>query len=480
MRHITGENRHQTVLFPQTVDDYVPAESQVRFIDAFVDYLDLKQLGYTKARTKDTGRRPYNPADILKLYLYGYLHRVRSSRMLEKETHRNVEVMWLIKRLTPDFKTIADFRRENCTAIKNTFKEFNSVCRKAGMYKGELFAIDGSVFKAVNSKDRLLSKKKLNMQLADINKEIEAYLFEMDNIDAEEEALHGEDIVSAEKMQHAIEELKKIQKRKLKQLKSLQESGKSQIALTDQDAVLMQRRGKSSVVGYNVQTVVDDHYKMLIAYSVTNAANDKEQLAPMTKAAVNELSLSEAKVVADSGYFNGQHVEEVEKLGIESFIPIVNTSTNKRHGRFDKTHFTYNKDSDSYLCPAKEILNKIFTENFHGKQKKHYKTRKCSNCRQRKFCTTNKTGRVIYRYGFEGAVESLRERNKAHPEIQKKRKTIVEHPFGTLKRNWGFDHFLVKGKANVSGEAGLMMLAYNMKRVINTLGSHAQKELGLM
>lgn len=478
MRHIKGQNRHQVILFPETLDDYIPEKSQVRFIDGFVDTLDLHELGYTKALPKSTGRKPYHPGDLLKLYLYGYLHRIRSSRGLEKETRRNVEVMWLIKRLTPDFKTIADFRKENSEAVQNTFKHFTMCCRRIGLYKGELLAIDGSVFKAVNSKDKVLTKKKLALQLSDIEKDIRGYLEEMDRMDQEEDELYGdsEKDLDPEKIKEILEDLKQQKHQKLSQMEELADSDVNQKALSDSEACLMKKRGSGSVVGYNVQTVVDDKHKLIVAYKVTNDSNDKSHLLPMVKKARQALEFEKTKVVADSGYYNGDHISKADKLGVETYIPVVNTSTNKVHGRYDKKHFIYDHEKDVYSCPAGEKLRMTYEEK-KGKRRKFYTTKACSQCEQRSDCTTNKNGRVIYRYAYEAALEALAERNRNKPSIQKRRKSIVEHPFGTLKRNWGYDHFLVKGKEKVNGEMGLMLLAYNMKRVMNIHGTKALEKI---
>lgn len=475
MRHIQGENRQQMVLFPESLDKYVPDDSQVRFIDGFVDSLDLVSLGYTKAQTKRTGRKPYNPGDLLKLFLYGYLHRIRSSRGLEKETRRNIEVIWLINRLHPDFKTIADFRRDNSCAIGRTFKEFVRVCKHAGLYKGELLAVDGSMFKAVNSKDRMLVRKKLELQLSDIDRDIEKYLEEMERLDEEEDALYGDnESFSPERLKQILEDLKRKKREKKSQLDDLDESGERQKALTDSDARLMKKHGKETVVGYNVQSVVDDKHKMIVAYEVTNAANDKDQLVPMARKAMEHLEVDRVRVVADSGYYNGEQISQASKLGVETFIPTINTSTNKHHGRYDKTRFAYDNEKDCYYCPAGKALKKTYIERKNARSKAHYKTGECRSCSCWHLCTTNKRGRIIYRYEDEEAVEALRRRNKDYPEMQKKRKALVEHPFGTLKRNWGYDHFLMKGKEKVRGEVGLMLLAYNIKRVMTTFGAEAR------
>lgn len=478
MRHISGQSRQQIILFPECINDYIPEGCQVRFIDEFVDALDMVYLGYSKAQTRETGRKPYHPGDLLKLYLYGYLHRIRSSRNLEKETRRNIEVMWLIKRLKPNFKTISDFRKDNSKALEKTFTYFMKICRQAGLYKGEILAIDGSYFKAINSKDKVLTKKKLELQLSNIEKSIRDYLEEMDRIDQEEDALYGdiEEQPDPEKLRQIIDTLKKDKALKLHQLQELSDSGKEQSSLTDKDSHLMQKRNGPPVVGYNVQTAVDEEHKLVVAYDITSNANDKTHLLPMVCKIVGDKENVTKQVVADSGYYNGEHIFEVEKLGVETYIPHVNTSSSKSHNRYDKEQFVYLDQHDAYQCPSGKILERSYKEKT-GLKRSFYRTKSCKQCQQRSACTTNKTGRVIYRYEYEAAVERMKKRNKENPGAQKRRKALVEHPYGTLKHNWGYDHFLLKGKEKVSGEMGLMLLAYNMKRTMNILGKAAVRKL---
>ena len=478
MRHIKGKNRQQMILFPECIDHYIPKESQVRFIDAFVDSLNLINLGYTKAQTKDTGRRPYNPGDLLKLYLYGYLHRIRSSRGLEKETRRNIEVMWLLKRLSPNFKTIADFRKDNPKAIKATFRYCMRICRQAGLYKGELLAIDGSYFKAVNSKERIVTENKLKQQLSDIDKSIEDYLSEMDRIDQEEDELYGDASKKPdpEELSRIIDKIKKDKENKLNQLKILQESGESCQAQTDSDARLLKKRNTSAIVGYNVQTVVDAEQKLIVSYEVTNNANDKSHLLPMLHKLPKFDDNVTSQVVADSGYYNGEHIFEAEKLGYQTYIPAINTSSNKYHGRYDKEHFVYHSEDDTYRCPAGEFLTRTY-EDKKNLGRIYYSSKSCKKCKKRSSCTSNKRGRVIYRYQHEEALDRLKQRNSEAPEMQDRRKGLVEHPYGTLKYNWGYGHFLLKGKKKVSGEMGLMLLAYNMKRILNIWDKNAVEKI---
>lgn len=478
--HIQGTCRTQRTLFPEALDDYVISNNTVRILDAFVEALDLQALGYRKVIASDTGRPPYHPGDLLKLYLYGYLHRIRSSRRLEAECHRNIEVIWLVQQLRPDFKTIADFRKDNAEALAGTFKALGELCYEAGLFGKELVAIDGSLFQAVNSKEKVLVANKLKMRLADIETDIRRYLEELDKADAEEDAVE-EDSASAADIAALLEKLKERRNQTLADLEGLKRKGESQRTLVDKDARLIKQRHKASLVGYNTQIAVDNKHKLVVAYAVTNDANDKAQLAPMSEAAINALRVETLEVVADSGYYNGAQIGQAAEAGAVVYVPPVNTSSNKAHGRYDKSRFHYDKVQDCYHCPAGERLNKIGEDHNTGRLRMIYQTPACRDCTRREKCTSAKPlgGRKIYRWGYEDVLDAVRARHRARPERQKQRKATVEHPFGTLKRNWGYDHFLVKGKARVNAEMGLMLLAYNLKRVSNLLGNQTMSILGI-
>ena len=478
--HIQGTNRDQLTLFPEAIDDYVVSDNTVRMIDAFVDSLALLSLGFDKVISKTTGRPPYHPGDLLKLYLYGYLNRIRSSRRLETECHRNIELIWLIQQLRPDFKTIADFRKDNSDAFVATFKALGELCYEAGLFGQTLIAIDGSLFQGVNSKARVKTQKKLKLQLADIESDIDRYLKELDQTDLEEDAMEQHSPRPRD-VADIIEKLKQRRNQTLEDLEDLIDKGESQRSLTDPDSRLIQQRHKPTVVGYNTQIAVDERHKLVVSYDVTNHANDKAQLAPMSIKAKQVLKTDQLEAVADAGYYNGAQIEQASEAGITTYVPTFSTSSNKTRGRYDRSQFIYDKQTDSYRCPAGEQLIQVGKDEIRQHERFAYQTTKCRGCTQRQHCTDARPtrNRTIYRMDYEEAVEALKVRNQTKPEKQAQRKALVEHPFGTIKRGWGFDHFLVKGKKKVNAEMGLMLLAYNLKRVSNIFGNQVITRLGV-
>ena len=477
--HVQGTSRDQICLFPERLDDYVTADNSVRIIDRLVESLDLKALGYCKVEPKATGRPAYHPATLLKLYLYGYLNRIRSSRRLEAECHRNVEVMWLVQQLRPDFKTIADFRKDNAAALQSTFQAFTTLCCQAGLFGKELVAIDGSLFHGVNSRDRVQVASQLKRQLSAIDSDIERYLKELDRNDAEEDELE-QGSARPEDVAALLEKLKQRRNQTLEDLQDLVDKQETQRSLTDPDSRLISHRRKPSVVGYNTQIAVDARHKLVATYAVTNAINDKSQLAPMSTKTLSALNTDALEVVADAGYYDGEQIEAASNAGVTVYVPSINTSSNHANGRYGKDRFRYDAKADCYHCPAGERLVHVgHYPKTKGRYCDHYQTRACRDCTLRARCTSAKYGRKIYRMEYEPALESLRQRNREKPERQHQRKGLVEHPFGSLKRNWGYDHFLMKGKTKVNAEMGLMLLAYNMKRVHNLLGENTIDKLGL-
>ena len=465
MDHIRGLSRNQLTLFPEALDDYISQENPVRFIDAYVDSLDLHRLGFRHATLHETGRPPYHPADLLKLYLYGYLNRVRSSRMLERETHRNVEVMWLIRRLAPDFKTIADFRRDNRQAIRNVSREFTLFCRKLDLFSGDLVAIDGSKFKAVNRRDRNFTKKQLKHLIEKLDEDIDRYLDEMDQADAEEPQ---EKSLSAEELQEKIEEMKRRRAEAQKMQKQLDESGESQISLTDPDSRMMPvSGGRRTDVGYNVQMSVDSKHKLIVDHEVTNAVTDRDLLSDMAKRAKDLLSVEELDVLADMGYYHGKEVKACIQAGITPYIPKPRTSANRKRGLFSKEDFRYDPQQDCYWCPADEKLTYRFQTTEKDREIKYYATSACAQCAIRAQCTRNKGGRRITRWVDEDLLDEMERRVLESPEKMKLRKRLAEHPFGTIKHHWDQGHFLTRKLPNVRAE---IVLAYNIKRAIKILG----------
>jgi transposase len=468
MDYIEGSNRNQFILFPQSLDEYVSEDNPVRFIDAFVDSLDLEVLGFKHAVLKETGRPPYHPSVLLKLYVYGYLNRIRSSRLLEKEAHRNVEVLWLTGKLAPDHKTIANFRRDNREAIREVCRAFTRFCRELDLFGGELVAIDGSKFKAVNNKSRNFTDRRLMQAMKDIEKKIDAYLDELDKNDAQEPE---ERKLTAEELKEKIKTLRERMKNYKGLKKRMQESEESQISLTDPDSRSMPLAGgPRTQVGYNVQVSVDEKYKLIVDHEVTNEVTDRSLLGQMAKRAKEALGVDELEVLADMGYYDGQQVKDCVEEGIMPYIPKAETSASKKLGLFGKSDFRYDSERDCYWCPAGEMLTFRFQRQEKGRIRRYYATSICPQCPIKVKCTRSKEGRRITRWAYEEVLEEMERRVRSSPEKVKLRKRLAEHPFGTIKHSMDQGYFLMKRLSNVGAEMSLSVLAYNLKRVINILG----------
>lgn len=441
-------------------------ENPVRFLDVFVEKLDLTTLGFTHATPADTGRPPYDPGDLLRLYLYGYLNRIRSSRRLEREASRNVEVMWLLRKLRPDFKTIADFRQANRGAITEVCRTFTVLCKRLDLFGGELVAIDGSKLQAVNSKARNFSDAKLTRLLKEIDAKIDAYLKQLDRQDAVDVTVRTP---TREELQ---EKLRRYQERKQAYegyVEQLKQSGQTQVSLTDPDSRKMPT-GQGSHVGYNVQIAVDEKHKLIVAHEVTNAVTDRDQLASMAETAKATIGAETLAVVADMGYYHGAEVKKCEAQGIVAYVAKPNTSANTKLGLFGKECFRYDATADVYRCPAGEALTYRFSTVEQGRSIRTYSTAACRTCALKPQCTRNKESRRITRWEDEAVLERMEQRVSEHPEIMRKRKMLAEHPFGTIKRGMDQGYFLTRGLAKVGGEFSLTVLAYNLRRVINLVG----------
>jgi len=463
---IKGENRTQSTLLPDCLDDYITEENPARVIDVFVDGLDLNKLGF-KTQPADTGRPGYHPATMLKLYIYGYLNRVQSSRRLEREAGRNVELMWLLGRLAPDFKTIADFRKDNGKAIQSVCREFVLLCRKLELFSDALIAIDGSKFKAVNNRNKNFSRAKIKLRLKQIDESIQRYLKEMATTDRQESK------TSKEKSQRFKDKIKKL-KQEVKQLNDLaselEETQDGQISQTDPDARAMATSGRrTGIVGYNVQTAVDAQHHLIVAHEVTNKGSDRAQLAKMAGQAREALQTDQLSVVVDKGYYNGEEILRCETSGITTYIPRTRTSGNQSKGLFGKQDFIYKPKQDEYECPAGKRLTHHTTTASTGQVIKRYWFNKCAECRIKTKCTTGKERRVS-RWEHEGILEVVDARLDANPMMMRVRKATVEHPFGTIKCWMGATHFQMKTLERVSGEMSLHVLAYNLKRVMQIMG----------
>ena len=468
MPHLQGTAREAVIQFPPTLDEYVRPDNPVRFIDAFVDQLDLVALGFERAVANPLGRPAYAPGDLLKLYLYGYLNRVRSSRLLEREARRNVEVMWLLKKLTPDFKTIADFRKDNHARFKSVFRAFTLLCRQLDLFGGELVAVDGSKFKAVNNQDRNFTKPKLQRLLAETEAQISGYLQQLEQQDQADGAVLPPPL-SAEQLQAKIEHLQQRQERYQALATALEQSGQTQISLTDPDSRSMPKSPKVPV-GYNVQVAVDAKHHLMVEQEVTNAVNDQNQLSPMALAAQAALGVETLEVVADKGYYDGEQVKDCADHGLTCFIAKPLTSVNIKRGLFSKEDFRYDHEKDCYHCPANQELRFHFETTEAGRRIRYYWTTACRTCPLRPRCTRDAERRRISRWVHEDILEAMQERVAAHPEKMKQRKMMVEHPFGTLKHWWDQSHFLLRGLKKVCGEFSLSALAYNLRRVFNIVG----------
>jgi transposase len=463
MNHRTGLDRSQTLLFPERLEDYVGAENPVRFLDAFVASLDLHALGFAKARCANTGRPPYDPAALLKLYLYGYLHRVRSSRMLEAECLRNVEVLWLLGKLAPDFKTIADFRKDNLKPLRAVCRQFTLLCRKLGLFGGELLAVDGSKFQAVNARDQNFNAARLEELIARADARLADYLKDLDAADALEPGRVAASKTELEQKISALRERKDWHEELLAELQSGEEK---QVSVTDPDTRKMPT-AHGTIVGYNAQMAVDAKHKLIAADDVTNEVTDFQQLANVALEAKVNLELSRTEVVADAGYYNSAEVSRCEEQGITPYIPKSDTSANTALGLYGKSQFKYDAGKDVYVCPSGAELTYRFSTYELGRGLRYYRATGCKGCALKSRCTRNKANRTITREDNEARMEAMAARMKAQPEKFKLRKQLAEHPFGTIKRWFGYTHFLLKGLEKVRCEWSLTALAYNLKRVLN-------------
>jgi transposase len=467
-RFVEGTDRGQTTLFPECLEDWVDENNPVRVIDIFVDELELGELGFDGVAPEDTGRPSYHPSLLLKLYIYGYLNRVQSSRRLEREAGRNVEVMWLTGRLAPDHKTIADFRKDNGGAIRQVCARFVMLCRRLDLFADVSVAIGGSKFKAVNNRDRNFTRAKMERRLAQIEESVARYPNQLDSADRQEpcEARETKTTRLKEKIAKLKEELWRLHGLKTRMLAAPDQ----QISLTDPDSRSMATSGRGSgVVGYNVQVAVDTKHHLIIAHEVTNVGSDRAQLAHMAKETKATLAATNLDVIADRGYFSSEEILECDKAGITVTLPKPMTSNAKTEGRFGKQDFRYVAEGDVYICPAGKRLAYSFTTEDKGLVLRRYRTNACQSCTIKHECTTAKE-RLISRWEHEHVIEAVQRRLDEHPEKMRQRRETVEHPFGTIKARMGATHFLMKTLPRVAVEMALHVLAYNLTRVMNIMG----------
>jgi transposase len=465
MAHVSGQSRYQWTLFPEVPDDMVPADHAVRVIDAFVDTLDLAQLGFSKVEAEATGRPPYAPGDLLKLYVYGYLNRVRSSRGLEREALRNLEVLWLINRVTPSFKTIADFRKDHAKAIVGVCRSFIRFCGGQALFGSDVLAIDGSKIGAVASRKKVITPASLAKRMQALDRKIAEHLKAMDEADAQEHDERASRIDVAA----ALETLKARREDIRRQATLLTEAGLSQRVMGEEEARLMRTAHQGHQVSYNAQIAVDDAHDLIVAFDLTNEGNDQRLLHPMAEEGKQVLGVERLTVVADTGYSNGEHGERCEQAQITAIVPRPRTVNPKGQQYFDRDRFTYDAASDSYQCPAGETLH-VGRVSLSEEKKEYWNAKACRGCTLKAQCT--KAGkRSIVRSFHEDARDAMHRRAMSDPEWMKLRRSTVEHPFGTIKWMMGCPRFLVRGLIKAGAEFALAVLCYNLKRAINILGA---------
>ena len=467
-RFVEGSDRSQTTLFPECLDDWIDEDNTVRVIDAFVDSIDLGELGFDGVVPEATGRPAYHPAVLLKLYIYGYLNRVQSSRRLEREAGRNVEVMWLTARLVPDHKTIADFRKDNGRAIRKVCTRFIGLCREMGLLASASVALDGSKFKAVNNRDRNFTRAKMARRRAQIEASVARYLQQLDTADRQEpsEALATKTTRLRAKIAKLGDEMRRLAGLEARMLATPDQ----QISLTDPDARSMATSGRGSgVVGYNVQVAVDIEHHLIVAHDVTNVGTDVSQLAPMAQLTKAALETDRLEVVADRGYFSSEQILACQEAGVTVTLPKPQTSGNRVKGWFVKQDFRYVPSEDVYVCPAGEKLTYRYTNQEDGRVLRRYWTSACQTCAIKDRCTSGKERRIT-RWEHEHILEVVQRRLDEHPEKMRQRRETAEHPFGTIKARMGATHFLMKTLPRVAAEMALHVLAYNLTRVMNIMG----------
>jgi transposase len=467
-RFVEGSDRSQATLFPEYLEDWIDEDNPVRVIDAFVDAVDLGELGFDGVVPEATGRPSYHPSMLLKLYVYGYLNRVQSSRRLEREAGRNVEVMWLMGRLVPDHKTIADFRKDNGGAIRKVCTRFVALCREMGLLSVASVAIDGSKFKAVNNRDRNFTRAKMERRRAQIEESVARYLQQLDTADRHEpsEALVAKVARLKEKIAKLGEEMQRLAALEARMLAAPDQ----QVSLTDPDARSMATSGRGSgMVGYNLQVAVETGHHLIVTHEVTNVGSDRSQLAHMAKEAKAVLETERLDAVADRGYFNGEEILACEQADITVTLPKPMTSGAKSKGRFGKQDFIYMPEEDVYRCPAGEKLKYYYTNVENGLALRRYWTTACQSCSIKGRCTPAKQRRIT-RWEHEHVLEAVQRRLDENPNAMRQRRETVEHPFGTIKARMGATHFLMKTLPRVASEMALHVLAYNLTRVMNIVG----------
>ena len=486
MAYIQGENKEQLTINPMCLDDYIEEDNICRVIDAFVRSLDMSELGFAYSTTKQTGRPPYDPAHRLILYIYGYLNRIRSSRRLEAEAYRNIEVMWLIEKLTPDDKTICNFRKDNGKALKKVFRQFSLWCSEQGLYGKELIAVDGSKFRANANRKSIHTKNGTAKKLAEIEKKISEYMNELeknDEIEVSDTKLDSSRI--SEVLKHLNDKKDTLQE----WLKKIEENDDKEISTVDPDARLMHTNGDGRKLDacYNVQSVVDDKHKLIVDFEVTTCPDDKDALVTMTESAKEIMGVDTISTVGDKGYYDGEDIAKCEQNGTTCYIPKFADHAPAPDSRYNKSRFRYDKESDCYICPKGQVLPFKRIQKYKDRPdgRLYQSNQVCKNCPSRYLCISgksDKSGRIIIRNANQDALDSVNARMKTTEGYTtfSERKKIVEHPFGTTKAVWGYKQFICRGKEKTTGEASLVFLAYNLRRVVNIFKQNRDSLIGVM
>jgi len=466
-RYVVGQDRSQSTLFPESLDEYIAADNPVRVVDVFVDELDFGDLGFEGAEPEATGRPAYHPGTMLKIYIYGYLNRIQSSRRLERESQRNVELIWLTQRLAPDFKTIADFRKDNGQAIRRVCREFVVLCRKLDLFSEALVAIDGSKFKAVNNRDANFTAGKLKARMRHLEESIARYLGDLDRADREPTPVSE---ARTEHLEHKVETIRAHLQELKRRGEQLAKTPAGQISVTDPDARSMATSAHGSgVVGYNVQVAVDAKHHLIVAHEVTNTGHDRTQLAAMGKQAQEAMEAKQLTALADRGYFKGEEILECQASGITALVPKPQTSNNQAKGQFDKRDFRYIPAVNEYECPAGQRAVWRYTAVESGQVIHRYWASACPRCPLKAQCTSGDYRRIT-RWEHEGVLDAMQAQLDQMPQASRIRRQTVEHVFGTLKSWMGATHFLTKTLPRVSAEMSLHVLAYNLKRAMRVFG----------
>lgn len=474
MDHITGTAREQITLFPEAVEDYLSPDNPVRFLDAFVDSLDVSSLGFRHAAIQETGRPPYNPKDLLKLYLYGYLNRIRSSRLLERETKRNLEVFWLLKRLSPDHKTISDFRKENAVALREVFKRFVLLCKELELFGNELVAIDSTKFTASNARDRVKDKEQLDTSIAHLEESLSQYVAQLDENDTADEH-DAPPALSQEQLQQKIASLQQRKEHLEEARRGLEENAQKYSSLTDPDCRLMKNERRIEPA-YAVHAAVDSKHDLIVDYELTQDAADNNHLAALATGVKNILGAETLAVCADAGYYDTVDLKACDDQQITTYVPVPKPKISKKTQvptpAYYHDTFVYDEASDTYRCPQGNTLSYYTdTHKSDGRCIRIYRTTACQECPVCASCTTSVRGRYINRWDHEAVLERLKQRLAREPDIIKHRKAIIEHVFGTIKKIWNYGAMLLRRLTNVASEVALINLTYNIRRVLNILGT---------